>query len=72
MLCIECPNFDYFMLKRNFNYETILFNDVTVRSFLVSKASAGVLDFINKNNCFINNNIRSCSNVRSLNKKYKF
>lgn len=48
MMCVDCRNYDYFEIKNNLDYDSYLFEEVTVKEFLYSKASIVVLEFINK------------------------
>ena len=50
MLCIDYPcDFDYFKLKDSLSFETVLFENVTVRDYLISKSSFDILNCIEKN-----------------------
>ena len=71
MICIDCYNYDYFEIKESLDYDSYLFNDVTVKEFLYSKSSLGVLNFINRLMFFEEKDIISNEPIRILKQKKK-
>ena len=71
MICIDCYNYDYFEIKESLDYDSYLFNDVTVKEFLYSKSSLVVLNFINRLMFFEEKDIISNEPIRILKQKKK-
>lgn len=71
MLCVDCPNLDYFKIKDMVSYDTCLTFGVTVRDFLFSKSNPIILDFFDKSEYFKKNSPNLVYKVKSMKDRYK-